>query len=221
VVEGRVSGVRPFGVFVDLPEFGTRATGMIPREESGEPRNSDLAAAFPLGKTVRVEILEPRAGKIRLRLEGVTPAAPTTAAAPAAGEAPAPDRSGGAEAPRPRREGGERPRREGGEGGRSRRDSGDGGRGRRGGPGERGRGEGSPRREGGRREGGRGDRSERDERSRPDRGRDRGDYEDRGRDSGRPTIISSKPIEGELTPMAIALRKAMEEAKKKAEGEKS
>jgi len=227
VVEGQVSGVRPFGVFVDLPEFGPRATGMIPREESGQPRNADLAVEFPLGKTVRVEILEPRAGKIRLRLEGVTPAASAPAAAPTGDFAP-PDRSSpaGADSPRPRREPiGDRPRREGGEGGRPRREGGEGGRGRRsGGGGDRSRGEGPPRRDSGRREGSRGERPEHEEGSRPERGRQgrRDHSEDRGRDSGRPMIISSKPIEGELTPMAIALRKAMEVAKRKAgEEEKS
>lgn len=216
VVEGRVSGVRPFGVFVDLPEFGPRATGMIPREESGQPRNADLAAAFPLGKTVRVEILEPRAGKIRLRLEGVTPAVP-------AADSPRPHGEGvelpAGEAQRPRRESGERGRREGGA---PRRGEEEVGRPRRGAAGgERPRGESSSRREGGergRREGSRGGRPDREERQGFDRSRDhrRDSGEERGRsEGGRPMIISSRPVEGELTSMAIALRKAMEEARKK------
>jgi hypothetical protein len=74
----------------------------------------------------------------------------------------------------------------------------------------------SSRREGGRRSG----RPDRDDRPRFERSRDsrRDSGDDRGRpEGGRPMIISSKPIEGELTPMAIALRKAMEEARKKEE----
>lgn len=154
-VEGRVGNVVTFGVFVDLPEFGPRASGLLPRELSGQPREADLKEHFKVGQPVRVEVIELREGKIRLGLEG--------------GPRPEP------RAPRAEREGGH------GGGGR-------GERGDRGGRGGRDRGD-RPRREGG----GRGGRDE------------------------RPNIVSSTVPANEPTTMALALRKAMEEAKRKAE----
>lgn len=160
LLEGRVGNVVTFGVFVDLPEFGARASGLLPRELSGQPREADLKEHFKVGQAVRVEVIELREGKIRLGLEG--------------GPRPEP------RAPRPERaEGGHGP---GGRGGER------GDRGGRGGRGDRDRGD-RPRREGG----GRGGRDE------------------------RPNIVSSTVPANEPTTMALALRKAMEEAKRKAE----
>ncbi|MEO5618260.1 MAG: S1 RNA-binding domain-containing protein, partial [Candidatus Eisenbacteria bacterium] len=83
--EGVVAGIKPFGVFVDLPDYGSRVTGMIPHEESGQLRGADLATVFTMGQKVRVEVLEPRQGKVRLRLEGATPRPDDRAGSPAAG----------------------------------------------------------------------------------------------------------------------------------------
>jgi small subunit ribosomal protein S1 len=183
VVEGRVAGIKPFGVFVDLPEFGPRVAGLMPREESGQPRGADLAQIFPLGSTVRVEILEPKQGKVRLRLEGATPAAPPMPAAERPEGSPRRERG-------PRTGGGERggrggPRGERPERGREERGERGGGRGRR----ERG-----PREAGERRAG------------RPPR--------DPDRENSRP-FASSSSGEEPPSPMALALRKAMEEARRK------
>src|SRR5439155_16668665 len=68
VVEGFVAGIKPFGVFVDLPVYGRRVRGLVPREETGLPREGDLAKQFSTGDPVEVEVLELREGKIRLRL---------------------------------------------------------------------------------------------------------------------------------------------------------
>lgn len=157
LLEGRVGNVVTFGVFVDLPEFGARASGLLPRELSGQPREADLKEHFKVGQAVRVEVIELREGKIRLGLEGGPRPEP---------RAPRPERAEGGHGPGGR--GGDR----GGRGGRGDRDRGD-----------------RPRREGG----GRGGRDE------------------------RPNIVSSTVPANEPTTMALALRKAMEEAKRKAE----
>jgi small subunit ribosomal protein S1 len=86
VVEGRVAGIKPFGVFVDLPDYGPRVTGLLPREETGEPRGADLTRVFSIGLPLQVEILEVKDGRIRLGLAHSLPASPKAAgpATPAA-----------------------------------------------------------------------------------------------------------------------------------------
>jgi small subunit ribosomal protein S1 len=188
VVEGRVGSVKPFGVFVDLPEFGARASALMPREETGEPRGADLAARFKVGETVRVEMLEPKEGKLRARLAGLTPA-PRVEAVVDPGEPAARVRE--PRSPRGSVEADERGSREG--------------RGRGGRP-SRGR--------------DRGERRERGERAERDGREGRGGREERGEDRGIGRVIraTSSPVtgsEGDLSPMALALRKAMEEARRK------
>ncbi len=216
--DGVVAGIKPFGVFVDLPAYGPRVTGMIPHEESGQPRGADLAQVFTMGQKVRVEILEPRQGKVRLRLEGATPrveersaaggaeaggapreprTAPGGLHARVAGELPLPDEGLGARRERGRGERGGR--REGGRGGA---------------PGGEGRG-GEGRRSRRRDESGRG--RERDRTREWDEGGDRGGESRRSRDA-KVIVVSTRPEGEELTPMALALRKAMEKKRLKDEG---
>ncbi len=157
VTEGRVGSIKTYGVFVDLPQIGPRASGLMPREETGLPRGTDLTQHFTLGQTVRVELLESKEGKLRLRLEGATPVVEERPARPAGGP----------------REGG------GGRGERSDR---------------------GPRESRGPREG-RGPRGERG-----------------GREERTPTSWSTPKTPNEPTTMALALRKAMEEARRKQGG---
>jgi small subunit ribosomal protein S1 len=188
VVEGRVGSVKPFGVFVDLPDFGARASALMPREETGEARGADLAARFKVGETIRVEMLPPKDGKLRARLAGLTPA---PAAEPTLDPGPPAGRLREARSGRGVGDGEER-------GGRE--------RGGRGGRPSRGRDRGDRR--------DRGERGERDSREGRGRGEERG--EDRG--VGRVIRATSSPVtgsEGDLSPMALALRKAMEEARRK------
>jgi small subunit ribosomal protein S1 len=70
VVDGFVASIKPFGVFVDLPTYGRRARGLIPREETGQPRNADLGRLFKVGAPVKVQVLEVKDGKIRLSVAG-------------------------------------------------------------------------------------------------------------------------------------------------------
>ena len=89
-LEGRIAGVKPFGVFVDLPDYGPRASGLLPREQTGQARGADLAGAFKVGETLRVEVTAVKDGKIRLGLprsavpERARPADPGRPAPPAA-----------------------------------------------------------------------------------------------------------------------------------------
>jgi small subunit ribosomal protein S1 len=57
VVDGTVASVKTFGVFVNLPSLGNRVSGLVPRPETGLPRNADLAKKFPVGSPVKAEII--------------------------------------------------------------------------------------------------------------------------------------------------------------------
>ncbi len=214
---GVIAGVKPFGIFVDLPIYGRRARGLVPREETGAPRDADLEQTFKIGEAVEVEVLDARDDRIRLTMRSAADRAaspPQDSPADRASRAP---RSGGMEPDRGARPPmtGERPSRgarPGGGGGdrgaRSERPGGGGG-GDRSGRSERSGGVGP----------GRGDRTGRGERSGGGGGGDRGGRGGMARESRfdpryeRPAAPAGPP---EPTTMAIALRKAMEKAKEKA-----
>src|SRR5439155_7185527 len=61
---------------VDLPAYGRRARGLVPREETGAPRDADLTRRFSIGESLEVEVLEMHEGKIRLRLHAPKSALP-------------------------------------------------------------------------------------------------------------------------------------------------
>jgi small subunit ribosomal protein S1 len=89
VVEGVIAGIKPFGVFVDLPDYGPRVAGLLPHEETGEPRGADLTRVFSVGLPLRVEVLQVKEGKIRVGLVHERPAREERAAAAAPAGAPA------------------------------------------------------------------------------------------------------------------------------------
>jgi small subunit ribosomal protein S1 len=69
LADGWVAGVKPYGLFVDLPAYGHRARGLVPHEETGEKQGTDLTRRFRVGDQLRVEIVDVDAeGKIRLSL---------------------------------------------------------------------------------------------------------------------------------------------------------
>ena len=68
-VEGFVAGIKPYGLFIDLPVYGHRVRGLAPQQETGEPRGADLGKRFKVGDRVAVEVIELREGKIRVSLE--------------------------------------------------------------------------------------------------------------------------------------------------------
>jgi small subunit ribosomal protein S1 len=191
VLEGHVAGIKPFGVFVDLPDYGRRVAGMIPREETGEERGADLNKTYTMGQTIKVEVIGIREGKIRLGLPGrVREQRPEAAAEPSTRFEQQPARP-------PRQGRGERP--------------GKPERGNRSDRGERQQG----------RTGGRRDRTERDWQGTPEERPDwqnrpeRHGRRDRHEHENTRPVTTTRRDDQELTTMAIALRKAMERAKEK------
>ncbi len=208
--EGFVSGIKPFGLFVDLPAFGRRARGLVPREETGAPRDSDLTREFTTGQALEVEVVDVKDGRIRLRMRGVTTAvegAVTPGGVRVVESRPPMDREAGREGSR---EGGRDGRRTEGRGGDARGGRRDEGRGAGGGGGA-GR---APRGGGGRRDVGRGEAH--DTHGGRDDGRTGGRDESRdNRRDSRPVQIPQRQPDNEPTVMALAFKKALEKAREK------
>lgn len=75
ITDGWVAGVKHFGVFVDLPDYGHRARGLVPHDETGEKRGAELEKIFNVGDRVKVAITDVGSdGKIRLSMRRVTEA---------------------------------------------------------------------------------------------------------------------------------------------------
>jgi small subunit ribosomal protein S1 len=65
--EGIIRAHKPYGIFIDLPSFGPRASGLLPLEETGVSRGGDLTRQFPAGGKLEVVILQiDEKGRIRL-----------------------------------------------------------------------------------------------------------------------------------------------------------
>lgn len=58
IVDGWVAGIKPFGIFADLPIYGHRASALVPHEETGERRGTDLSRRFRIGDQIRLEVIE-------------------------------------------------------------------------------------------------------------------------------------------------------------------
>ena len=109
IFEGRVTGVKPFGAFVALPEG---RVGMVHISEVSNEYVQDIAAVLHDGDTVKVQVINVAPdGKIALSIKRLLPPAPR---APHEGRGPRPGapREGGHGGPR----GAGRPPREGGRG---------------------------------------------------------------------------------------------------------
>ena len=114
VFEGRVTGVKPFGAFVALPEG---RVGMVHISEVSNEFVQDIAAVLHDGDTVKVKVINIAPdGKIALSIKRLLPPPPRPARegkGPAGGPRPGGPRSGGHfGAGRPPREGGRGPARE-------------------------------------------------------------------------------------------------------------
>ena len=73
ITDGWVAGIKHFGVFVDLPDYGHRARGLVPHDETGEKRGAELEKVFNVGDRVKVAITDVAPdGKIRLSMKKVT-----------------------------------------------------------------------------------------------------------------------------------------------------
>ena len=74
VFEGRVTGVKPFGAFVALPEGGT---GMVHISEVSNEFVQDIAAVLHIGDTVKVQVINVAPdGKIALSIKRLLPPPP-------------------------------------------------------------------------------------------------------------------------------------------------
>lgn len=67
VLKGVIEDSKPYGLFVRLPQLGTKVRGLLPAEELKSSEKGDFKKRFPRGKEVRVEIISiDDRGKIRL-----------------------------------------------------------------------------------------------------------------------------------------------------------
>ncbi len=67
VLRGIVEEVKPYGVFVRLPQFGPKVKGLLPQEELRSSEKGDLKKRFSRGKEIQVEIISiDELGKIKL-----------------------------------------------------------------------------------------------------------------------------------------------------------
>jgi len=70
VLTGIVERIKPFGVFLRLPQAGPGARGLLPLEESGLADRSDLKKHFPEGSSHQVQILAvDEKGRVRLSVK--------------------------------------------------------------------------------------------------------------------------------------------------------
>lgn len=95
VFEGRVTGVKPFGAFVALPEGGT---GMVHISEVSNEFVQDIAAVLHIGDTVKVQVINVAPdGKIALSIKRLLPPPrqPREGRGPAGGARPGAPRPGG------------------------------------------------------------------------------------------------------------------------------
>jgi small subunit ribosomal protein S1 len=66
ILKGIVDNVKPYGLFVRLPQIGMEVRGLLPNEELADPKG-DVKKKFPKGREVRVEIVAiDQEGRIRL-----------------------------------------------------------------------------------------------------------------------------------------------------------
>jgi len=71
IVRGVVERIETYGVFVQLDGTKGRAgRGLVPSQELGVPRGTDLRKAFPEGTALVVKVLETGDGRLRLSLKG-------------------------------------------------------------------------------------------------------------------------------------------------------
>jgi small subunit ribosomal protein S1 len=67
ILKGIVEDSKPYGLFVRLPQLGTKVRGLLPMEELKGSEKGEVKKRFPRGKEIRVEIIAvDDKGKIRL-----------------------------------------------------------------------------------------------------------------------------------------------------------
>ena len=102
IFEGRVTGVKPFGAFVALPEG---RVGMVHISEVSNEFVQDIAAVLHDGDTVKVQVINVAPdGKIALSIKRLLPQEPRAPRAPREDRGPRPYGNGPREGGRPARE---------------------------------------------------------------------------------------------------------------------
>jgi len=71
ILEGKVTGIKPFGAFVSLPE---NKNGLVHISEVSYEFVQDLAAVLEEGQTVQVKVISINEGKIALSIKQTQPA---------------------------------------------------------------------------------------------------------------------------------------------------
>ena len=67
IVRGIVEDIKPYGLFVRLPQLGAKARGLLPVEELKDSEKVDAKKRFPRGMEIQVEIVAiDEKGRIRL-----------------------------------------------------------------------------------------------------------------------------------------------------------
>jgi len=67
VLKGIVEDIKPYGLFVRLPQLGIKVRGLLPVEELKDSEKGDLRRRFPKGREVQVEVVSiDENGRIRL-----------------------------------------------------------------------------------------------------------------------------------------------------------
>jgi len=66
ILQGIVDNIKPYGLFIRLPQLGMDVRGLLPTEELADPKG-DVKKKFPKGKEIQVEIVSiDQEGRIRL-----------------------------------------------------------------------------------------------------------------------------------------------------------
>ena len=67
VLKGIVEDIKPYGLFVRLPQLGLKVRGLLPTEELKDSQKGDVKKKFPKGREIQVEIVSiDEKGRIRL-----------------------------------------------------------------------------------------------------------------------------------------------------------
>jgi small subunit ribosomal protein S1 len=67
ILKGIVEDIKPYGIFIRLPQLGPKVRGLLPMEELRDSGKGDVKKKFPKGQEIQVEIIViDEKGKIRL-----------------------------------------------------------------------------------------------------------------------------------------------------------
>jgi small subunit ribosomal protein S1 len=67
ILKGIVEDIKPYGLFIRLPQLGAKVRGLLPMEEFGDSEKGDVKKRFPKGREIKVEIVSiDEKGRLRL-----------------------------------------------------------------------------------------------------------------------------------------------------------